>query len=182
LPVHTLCTNARERGKLRDCSLVPSHLDKVNFRFLLKLGISKCFEKTMDKWFEKEQLHFAVQHNDLVRVKELVESGVNPNTFDGIGKTPLHYACKNEYFTIAEYLIGHGADVNAHHEASVGNTPLADIAGSCSFEMAKLLLRHGADPGIRGWMQLNAIDRAKQRKRAEGKRVYELLLSVMVRI
>lgn len=131
----------------------------------------------MNEWFEKEQLHFAVQNNDLGRVRELVEPGVDPNTFDEIGKTPLHYACENEYLTIAKYLIEHGADVNAHHEASVGNTPLGDVAGSCSFKMAEFLLGHGADPGIRGWMQLNAIDKAKQRKRAEGKRVYELLLS-----
>jgi len=130
----------------------------------------------MDEWFLKEQLHCAVQDNDLGRVRELVESGVDPNAFDDIGKTPLHYACKNENFTIAEYLLEHGADVNAHHEASVGNTPLGDVAGSCSVKMAEFLLKHGADPCIRGWMQLTALDRAKQRKREEGKRVYELLL------
>jgi ankyrin repeat protein len=131
----------------------------------------------MDEWFNKEQLHFAVQDNDLDRVRELVEAGADPNLFDDLGKTPLHYACKNENFTIAEYLIEHGADVNAHHEASIGNTPLGDVAGACSFKMAEFLLRHGADPSIRGWMQLNAIDRAKRRKKAEGKRVSELLLS-----
>ncbi len=131
----------------------------------------------MDEWFKKEQLHLAVQDNDLGRVRELVEAGADPNLFDDLGKTPLHYACKNENFAIAEYLIEHGAEVNAHHEASIGNTPLGDVAGACSLNMADFLLKHGADPSIRGWMQLNALDRAKRRKKAEGKRVYELLLS-----
>jgi ankyrin repeat protein len=131
----------------------------------------------MDEWFNKEQLHLAVQDNDLGRVRELVEAGADPNLFDDLGKTPLHYACKNQNFTIAEYLIEHGAEVNAHHEASIGNTPLGDVAGACSFKMAEFLLKHGADPSIRGWMQLNALDKAKPRRKAEGKRVYELLLS-----
>jgi hypothetical protein len=41
--------------------------------------------------------------------------------------------------------------------------------------MAKMLLDAGADPTIRGWMQLNALDIAKDRKRGDGPKVYELL-------
>jgi ankyrin repeat protein len=98
------------------------------------------------------------------------------NAFDELlGKTPLHYAVEREHFDVAAFLIEHGADVNAHHEPSIGNTPLGDIAGNCTFRMAKLLIDAGADPGILGWMGLTALDRAAKRKRAEGKRVYELL-------
>ena len=42
--------------------------------------------------------------------------------------------------------------------------------------MARLLIDAGADPTIRGWMQLNAPDRARNRTRGEGPRVYEHLV------
>ena len=132
-------------------------------------------EATIEEMFKREELHFAVQQNDLDRVKELVLAGSDVNQFDDIGYTPLHYACRNEFFPIADFLIEHGADVNAHHEPSISNTPLGDIAGSCSLARAQWLVRHDADPTIRGWMQLNALDRASDRTQEEGKKVYELL-------
>jgi ankyrin repeat protein len=132
-------------------------------------------EEILKDMFEREELHFAVQQNDLDRVKELVLAGSGVNLFDDIGCTPLHYACRSEFFPIADFLVEHGADVNAHDEPSIGNTPLGDIAGSCSVAMAEWLLEHKADPSIRGWMQLNALDRAERRKREEGRKVYSLL-------
>ena len=42
--------------------------------------------------------------------------------------------------------------------------------------MAELLVNAGANPTIPGWMQLTALDRARDRKKDEGKRVYELLV------
>jgi ankyrin repeat protein len=98
------------------------------------------------------------------------------NAFDEIGKTPLHYAVEKEHFDVVRFLIEAGADVNAHHESTIGNTPLAEVAGNCSLGMANLLINAGADPTIRGWMQLNALDRAQNRKRNDGPKVYQLLL------
>jgi ankyrin repeat protein len=129
-----------------------------------------------DAWFERGRLHFAAQDGALERVKELVSKGYPLNSFDEIGKTPLHYAAENERLDVAKFLIKAGADVNAHDEATIGNTPLAEIAGNCSLAMATLLIEAGADPTIRGWMQLNALDRAKTRKRGDGPDVYQLLL------
>jgi hypothetical protein len=77
---------------------------------------------------------------------------------------------------VAAFLIDHGAAVNAQHEPSIGDTPLGEVAGSCSYKMASLLVAAGADPTMRGWMQLNALDRAKGRKRGDGPRVYALLV------
>jgi ankyrin repeat protein len=129
-----------------------------------------------DEWFEKEQLHFAAQDGDLHRVKELVSNGYPINSFDKTGKTPLHYAAENEFLGVAKFLIEAGADANAHEEVTISNTPLAEIAANCSLAMATLLIEAGADPTIRGWMQLNALDRAKNRKRGDGPDVYQLLL------
>jgi hypothetical protein len=44
--------------------------------------------------------------------------------------------------------------------------------------MAKLLVDAGADATIRGWMQLGALDKARDRKRGDGPAVYQLLVAV----
>jgi ankyrin repeat protein len=126
--------------------------------------------------FHGERLHFAAQDGDLGQVRRLLSEGLDINAFDDLGKTPLHYAVEKERFEVAQYLIEHGADVNARHEPSAGNTPLAEIAGNCSLRIAKLLVDSGADPTIPGWMQLNALHRAEKRKRGDGPGVYELLV------
>lgn len=127
-------------------------------------------------WLEKQQLHFAAMDGDLPKVKELITSGYSINVFDEIGKTPLHYAVKNNHMEVADFLIKSGADVNIHDESQIGNTPLAEVAENCSLATAQLLINAGADPTIRGWMQLNALDRAKDRKRGDGPAVYQLLV------
>ncbi|MGC8638706.1 MAG: ankyrin repeat domain-containing protein [Isosphaeraceae bacterium] len=126
-------------------------------------------------WFERERLHLAAQDGDLAQVKRLIAEGLDVNAFDELGNTPLHWAAMKEHLEVAAFLIEAGADVNAHDEAQIGNTPLAEIAGNCSLAMARLLVDAGADPTIRGWMQMNALDRSKRRKHGEGPRVHALL-------
>lgn len=131
--------------------------------------------KMNDDWFEKEQLHFAAQDGDLNKVMELVGKGYPINVFDEIDKTPLHYAVEENHYKVASFLIKSGADVNAYNKNKAGNTPLREVASGCSFEMAKILIDAGADPTIPGWMQITALDKAIERKKEEGQRVYQLL-------
>lgn len=132
--------------------------------------------KVTTDWFEKEQLHFAANEGDIDKVKELIRDGYDVNAFDeDLSLTPLHYAAKGEHLEIVEYLLSVGADVNAHEEVKICETPLGEIAANCSYEMAELLINAGANPAIPGWMQITALDRARNRTKAEGKRVYELL-------
>ena len=124
----------------------------------------------------KEALHYAVQDGDIEKVRELVASGSDPNQFDWpLSWTPLHYAAKGEYTEIAKLLLDAGADANARDEEEIGETPLGLVAGSCSYAIARVLIDGGADPRIPGWMGNTALTRAAKRKKAEGRRVYELL-------
>lgn len=129
-----------------------------------------------DDWSTQEQLHFAARDGDLTRARMLLADGADPNTFDDLNYTPLHYAVKHDHHDMVSLLLTYGADVNAHNESRIGNTPIREMASNCSLAMAKLLLDAGADPTIRGWMQLNALDVAKDRKRGDGPQVYKLLL------
>jgi ankyrin repeat protein len=138
----------------------------------------------MDDWFERERLHRAAEAGDLPAVEDLVGRGCPVNTFDQLGRTPLHYAVLREHFAVVDYLLRHGADINAHDERVIGNTPLGEAVSTCSLRMVRLLVDSGADPTLRGWMQLNALDRAKERRHregtgSEGQAVYELLNRVV---
>jgi ankyrin repeat protein len=130
----------------------------------------------MDDWYEKEQLHFAVQDGDIEKVQSLISNGVDINSFDEIDKTPLHYAVEKEDFMLIDLLLEAGADPNAHNEKNIGNTPLRNVASKCSLKLAQRMIEAGADPTIAGWMQISALDIAKKRKRGNGPLVYKLFL------
>ena len=134
----------------------------------------------MDNWFERERLHRAAQAGDLLAVQNLLGRDHPVSAFDELGKTPLHYAVLAGNTSLVNYLLRHGADINARDERVIGDTPLAEAASTCSLPMARLLVAAGADPTVRGWMQLNAVDRAKRRRQeegigGEGQAVYEFL-------
>ncbi|HTG94749.1 MAG TPA: ankyrin repeat domain-containing protein [Pyrinomonadaceae bacterium] len=133
---------------------------------------------TPDPWEEvyaREQLHFAAGYGDIEKVSQLLKDGYQPDLFDEIGKTPLHYASENGHLDVMRLLLQAGADVNANDERWIGNTALREVADSCSFEVAKILVDAGADPTIPGWMQITALHKVQERKDAEGLRVHELL-------
>ncbi|MES2469594.1 MAG: ankyrin repeat domain-containing protein [Verrucomicrobiota bacterium] len=124
---------------------------------------------------ERDRLHRAAQAGDLARVDDLIERKFSIDCFDDIGKTPLHYAVQDNRLEVVKRLIEAGANVNAHDERWIGNTPLSDNVRECTYEMVKVLIDAGADPTIRGWMQLNAINRALERKDANARKIVRLL-------
>ena len=131
----------------------------------------------MDKSSLKEQLHFAADEGDIDKVKELIENGADINAFDeDLSFTPLHYAVTEKHIEVVKYLLSKGANVNAHQEEKIGETPLGEVEENCSYEMAEILIKAGANPIIKGWVQITALDQARDRKKEEGQRVYELLL------
>lgn len=129
----------------------------------------------MDDPHESERLHWAAGAGDMELVKALVAEGCDLNAFDDMGWTPLHHAACEERLDVAAFLLESGAQVDARCESLIGDTPLGTVAGECSLDMARLLIAAGADPTIRGWMQLNALDRAGRRRRGDGPAVYAFL-------
>ena len=65
------------------------------------------------------------------------------NIKDEYGRTPLYWACINNYTEVAKLLLEHGADVNFKDKN--GKFPLYEACYNDNIELAKLLLEHGAD-------------------------------------
>jgi ankyrin repeat protein len=88
----------------------------------------------------------------------LAEDPSSIGTFSRDGWTPLHLASFFGHRKIAEFLIGHGADVKAKSTNSNSNTPLhAALAGNHKF-VAGLLMGAGADvdaSDAEGWRPLH---------------------------
>jgi ankyrin repeat protein len=126
-------------------------------------------------------VHRAAAHGHTEALKELL--GADGKTalklFDDMGRTPLICAVQEGHLEEACLILNAGANVNARHEQTISNTALATAVQERNLSMVELLLEHGADPTIKGWMQLSALDRARDWSAddadAELRRIFDLL-------
>ena len=95
-----------------------------------------------------------VKENNIDKINELLESGVNVNVKDKYGNTPLYYASTYGQLQIAKLIIEYGADVNIK---CYGSTPLHQASYNRRTEVTKLLLECNADVNVKdsiGWTPL----------------------------
>jgi ankyrin repeat protein len=93
------------------------------------------------------ELHLAACLGDLARVKSLVEEGVDVDTKDEIGWTPLYWAASTAEEEVAEFLIGKGADIDVR--TNNDRTPLQQAATAGAAKLTSLLISKGADSNAR---------------------------------
>jgi ankyrin repeat protein len=82
----------------------------------------------------------AIQKNNLILVKKLIERGADVNAFNIQGETPLTYASRKGHLQIVKYLVKHGADVNyvnADHTSA-----LAIASASNKMDVVKYLVEN----------------------------------------
>lgn len=81
--------------------------------------------------------------NDLARVEELLDAGVDPNQTDvDQGNTPLHFAATNGAKQVMEFLVKRGAEINVQNKRGV--TPLHTLVSKRYDALALWLVKQGA--------------------------------------
>ena len=91
----------------------------------------------------KSPLYLPALTGDLNRIRLLVDSGAAVNKTDNVsGQTALISACESGRLKVAEYLIGHGADIN--HYDKKGRTALDYACSRNDADIVDYLLNQGA--------------------------------------
>ncbi len=103
---------------------------------------------------------------DLDSIKSQLKNGENVNQVDQWGWTPLLWATYYDHYTIVDYLLRNGADINFKstndQAAPKGSTPLIVASYNGNIGMTKFLLRRGADKNIKNSAGETAHDVAEK--------------------
>src|SRR3990167_7811815 len=108
------------------------------------------------------ELFRAIVSNNLIRVRALLDGGVNPNIGD-FYRQPLGVASHYGHLEIVNELLQAGANPNIFD----GNarTPLWYASEHGRLEIVKILLSYGADPNIMDMYNLTPLQWAKSERR-----------------
>lgn len=88
-----------------------------------------------------------VRKGDIESVKNLLDTGTDPNLRNMCGASLLSLAIDYYHFEIAKLLLEYGADPNLPTQDNV--TPLMRASNTCHFETIKLLIDCGACPDVK---------------------------------
>jgi len=122
-----------------------AHLVKKKYKLeTIKLAIENGAK--VDELYENmNALFYAIQANDLDRVRVLLELKAKVNTRFNHGLTALYLAMDN--IEIVKLLLKYGADMN--NQVSNGLTLLIQASSENNIELVKVLLDNGADINIK---------------------------------
>jgi len=101
-------------------------------------------------------LHQAAHRGDVVSLQRELDHGVDANTTNRFGVTPLALATRSGHAAVVQALLESGADPN--HASPAGETPLMVAARTGVVDSVVSLLEYGADPLAReSWMGQTAL-------------------------
>ncbi len=111
-------------------------------------------------------LHRAAHEGDVVSLERALDRGVDPDTTNRFGVTPLALAARGGHAATVQRLLEAGADPNRASPA--GETPLMVAARTGVVDSVVSLLEHGADPAAReSWRGQTALMWAAAERHAD---------------
>ncbi|MFC1762992.1 ankyrin repeat domain-containing protein [Planctomycetota bacterium] len=117
------------------------------FQHSVGAGRQDLVEYFLGKGFKAPAFHLAAFRGDLDLVKNFIDEGMDVDTKDEYGWTPLYWACSAGQEAVGKYLLDKGAKADATTEG--GGTPLHKAAGTGAYRLAELLISKGADVNAR---------------------------------
>ncbi|XP_033632864.1 poly [ADP-ribose] polymerase tankyrase-1-like [Asterias rubens] len=149
-PLH----EAAAKGKYEICKLLLKHgadPEKKNRDGHTALDLVKEGDQDVQDLLRGDAaLLEAAKKGNLVRVQKLVTpDNINCRDSQGRNSTPLHLAAGYNNVEVADYLLEHGADVNARDKG--GLIPLHNASSYGHLDIASLLIKHNTC--------VNAVDR-----------------------
>ncbi len=147
------------RGNLPD-DFSPWHSKNVNDNINITKGLDKTASKTESKNIIKGEsiessLVLAVWNNKIAEINELLQLGVNVNTRNHFGQTPLMIAAILGNLNAVKLLLENGAALN--YIDNNGLTALMLSARNGQLSVAELLLGKGADVNVQDKRGLTAL-------------------------
>lgn len=102
------------------------------------------------------EMHHAAHEGDIESLRRALDRGLDPNTTNRYGVTPLALASRGGHSAVVARLLESGADPN--RASTAGETPLMVAARTGVVDSVVSLLEHGADPLAReSWMGQTAL-------------------------
>uniref|UniRef100_A0A0A9WBK5 Ankyrin repeat domain-containing protein 54 n=2 Tax=Lygus hesperus TaxID=30085 RepID=A0A0A9WBK5_LYGHE len=121
----------------------PYNQDDCHPKERIPIKFSQRYMSDVKKSLRERGLVQAASLNDVAKVNNLLNRGVNPNCSDSLSRTPLHIAACKGYAGIVRMLLERGANPNARD--SIGNTALHLAACTNNIDVVLLLLKAGTD-------------------------------------
>jgi len=154
---HVQCENTEHRiGVDDDLNVHLFDHDEEEVEALAAMGLEHPFCLFVKRWFERDNcavIEIASLTGRFDIVKELLDRHPHLHNPTGLSES-LRSAATNGHTSIAEYLLGLGADV--HHRVEL---PLRCACQDGHSETVKLLLKAGANPNVyRAEALLDAIE------------------------
>ena len=86
---------------------------------------------------------------DIIKIKNLIEQGIDVNSKNRFQMSPLEVACKSGNMEIIKLLISHGAKIN-EKMANDRTALMYALSDGNNYEMVEYLLQNGAEVNSKG--------------------------------
>lgn len=138
-----------------ECSNEVNHTLSDSYSYEIGQGYIKCLHtnRIIKREPEKDSLPYFIVHNNLEKLTEMLEKGIDPNERDLAGVTcswtPLYWSSKLRNIEAIKILLEYGADINlvVHDDDEICGTVLDLASLRLDNELEELLREYARETG-----------------------------------